>query len=128
LGLAQGRGAPYGIEGFLGGIVDKPARWGGFEIRFYRDFADCTATWTKNLPIEERHMENDLKKLDIDNLPLPKLVEELRRAAKNCQCEGTRETVFVSRGRDNVVPCLACEPIYQVLEPLQTALKLLRPE
>ena len=71
-------------------------------------------------------MEDAFKNLDIDNLPLPKLVEELRRAAKNCQCEGTRETVFISRGRDNIVPCLACEPIYQVLEPLEKALKLLR--
>lgn len=71
-------------------------------------------------------MENELKQFDIDNLPLPKLVEALRQAAKNCQCEGTRETVFVSRGRDNVVNCLACEPIYQVLEPLEAALKILR--
>jgi hypothetical protein len=71
-------------------------------------------------------VEDALKKLDIDNLPLPKLVEELRQAAKNCQCEGTRETVFTSRGRDNIVPCLTCEPIYQVLEPLEAALKLLR--
>ncbi|MFZ5450238.1 MAG: hypothetical protein ACOZFS_16535 [Thermodesulfobacteriota bacterium] len=68
----------------------------------------------------------ELKKLNIDNLPLPKLVEELRLMAKNCQCEGTRETVFTSRGRDNIVPCLACEPIYKVLEPLEAALKLLR--
>ena len=71
-------------------------------------------------------MEDAFKQLDIDNLPLPRLVEELRRAAKNCQCEGTRETVFVSRGRDNVVNCLTCEPIYQILEPLEAALKLLR--
>ena len=71
-------------------------------------------------------MENELKQFDIDNLPLPKLVEALRQAAKNCQCEGTRETVFVSRGRDNIVNCLACEPIYKVLEPLEEALKLLR--
>jgi hypothetical protein len=71
-------------------------------------------------------MEDAFKNLDIDNLPLPKLVEELHQAAKNCQCEGTRETVFVSRGRDNIVPCLACEPIYQVLEPLEAALKVLR--
>jgi hypothetical protein len=68
----------------------------------------------------------EFKQLDIDNLPLPRLVEELRRIAKNCQCEGTRETVFVSRGRDNVVNCLTCEPIYQALEPLEAALKLLR--
>lgn len=73
-------------------------------------------------------MENALKQLDIDHLPLPRLVEELRRTAKNCQCEGTRETVFVSRGRDNIVPCLACDPIYQVLEPLEAVLKLLRAE
>jgi hypothetical protein len=71
-------------------------------------------------------MENELKKLDINNLPLPKLVEELRQVAMNCQCEGTRETVFTARGRDNIVNCLACEPIYQVLEPLEAALKLLR--
>jgi hypothetical protein len=71
-------------------------------------------------------MENELKKLDIDNLPLPKLVEELRQTAQNCQCEGTRETIFTARGRDNIVNCLACEPIYQVLEPLEAALKLLR--
>ena len=68
----------------------------------------------------------ELKQLDIDNLPLPKLVEALRQTAKNCQCEGTRETIFTARGRDNIVPCLACEPIYQVLEPLEAALKLLR--
>ncbi len=71
-------------------------------------------------------MEDAFKNLDIDNLPLPKLVEELRRVAKNCHCEGTRETVFVSRGRDNIVPCLACDPIYQVLAPLEAALKVLR--
>ncbi len=68
----------------------------------------------------------ELKHLDIDNLPLPKLVEELRRAAQNCQCEGTRETIFTSRGRDNIVPCLRCEPIYEILEPLEKALKLLK--
>lgn len=73
-------------------------------------------------------MENALKKLDIDNLPLPKLVEELRRTAKNCQCEGTRETTFTARGRDNVVNCLACEPIYNVLEPLEKALAILHKE
>ncbi len=71
-------------------------------------------------------MENELKQLDIDNLPLPKLVEALRQAAKNCQCEGTRETVFTARGRDNIVNCLACEPIYNILEPLEKTLKLLR--
>lgn len=71
-------------------------------------------------------MEDAFKQLDIDNLPLPRLVAELRLAANRCQCEGTRETIFTARGRDNVVPCLACEPIYQVLEPLEAALKILR--
>ena len=72
-------------------------------------------------------MENELKNLDIDNLPLPRLVEELRLAAKSCQCEGTREAIFTARGRDNIVNCLACEPIYDVLELLEKALKILQP-
>lgn len=72
-------------------------------------------------------MENEQKNLDIDNLPLPKLVEALRQAAKGCQCEGTRESVFTARGRDNVVNCLACEPIYDALALLEKALKILRP-
>ena len=71
-------------------------------------------------------MENELKKLDIDNLPLPRLVEELRQAAKRCTCEGTRETIFTARGRDNIVPCLECEPLYQALEPLEKALAVLK--
>jgi hypothetical protein len=73
-------------------------------------------------------MENELKQLDIDNLPLPKLVEKLRLAAKDCACEGTREAVFTARGRDNIVPCLACEPIYNALEPLEKALEILQKE
>jgi len=72
-------------------------------------------------------MENELKNLDIDKLPLPKLMEALRQAAKGCQCDGTRETVFTARGRDNVVNCLACEPIYDALELLEKALKILQP-
>ena len=71
-------------------------------------------------------MENQLKQLDIDNLPLPKLMEALRQAAKSCQCEGTRETIFSARGRDNVVNCLACEPIYNVLELFEKALAILQ--
>jgi hypothetical protein len=73
-------------------------------------------------------MENALKELDLDNLPLPKLVEALRQAAQDCTCGGTRETVFTSRGRDNIVPCLECEPIYQVLESLERALEILEKE
>jgi hypothetical protein len=72
-------------------------------------------------------MENELKNLDIDNLPLPKLMEALRQAAKGCQCEGTRETVFTARGRDNVVNCLTCEPVYDALDLLEKALKILQP-
>ncbi len=71
-------------------------------------------------------MQDAFKNLDIDNLPLPKLVAALHQAANNCQCEGTRETIFTARGRDNIVPCLACEPIYKVLEPLEKALRVLR--
>jgi hypothetical protein len=71
-------------------------------------------------------MENALKNLDIDKLPLPKLVEALRQAAKGCECEGTREAIFTARGRDNIVNCLACEPIYEVLEPLEKALEILQ--
>ncbi len=71
-------------------------------------------------------MGKELKNMDIDNLPLPRLVEELRQAAKDCQCEGTRETVFTARGRDNIVNCLACEPIYEVLELLEKALEILK--
>jgi hypothetical protein len=75
---------------------------------------------------QERLMENELKNLDIDNLSLPGLVEELHLAANRCTCEGTRERVFTSRGRDNIVPCLECEPIYQALEPLEKALAILQ--
>ena len=73
-------------------------------------------------------MENVLKNLDIDNLSLPSLVEELRLAAKSCTCEGTRERVFTSRGRDNIVPCLECDAIYQALELLEKALELIKKE
>ena len=71
-------------------------------------------------------MESELKDLDIDNLSLPQLVVELRLAAGRCKCEGTREVVFTSRGRDNLVPCYECEPIYKVLELLEAALEFLR--
>ena len=65
--------------------------------------------------------------MDINKLTLPQLVAELKQAAAKCpKCEGTRETVFVSRGRDNVVNCLECEPIHQALEHLEAAAKLLK--
>jgi len=64
--------------------------------------------------------------LDIDNLTLPQLIAAVRQAAQHCQCEGTRETVFTARGRDNIVPCLQCEPHYQTLGHLEAALEMLR--
>jgi uncharacterized Zn finger protein len=65
--------------------------------------------------------------MNIDYAPLTKLIADLQLAAKNCsKCEGTRETVFTARGRDNVVNCLDCEPIYDALQHLEAALKLLK--
>ncbi len=65
--------------------------------------------------------------MDIDKLTLPQLVADLKQAAANCpKCEGTRETVFTARGRDNVVNCLECEPIHDALAHLEAAMKLLQ--
>ncbi len=65
--------------------------------------------------------------MKIAKLTLPELVAELKRAAENCpRCEGSRETIFTARGRDNIVPCLECEPIYVALEHLEKAMKLLK--
>jgi hypothetical protein len=72
-------------------------------------------------------MEIRRKTMNIDNLTLPNLVAELKQAGKNCpRCEGTRETVFTARGRDNVVNCLECEPIHNALQHLEAAQKLLK--
>ena len=65
--------------------------------------------------------------MDIDQLALPQLLAHLKQAAAKCpKCEGTRETVFTARGRDNVVNCLECEPIYDALQHLEAAAKLLK--
>ena len=65
--------------------------------------------------------------MHIDNLTLPQLVADLKVAAGKCpQCEGTRETVFTARGRDNIVNCLECEPIHDALQHLEAAAKLLK--
>ena len=65
--------------------------------------------------------------MDIDKLTLPQLVADLKQAAANCpKCEGTRETVFTARGRDNVVNCLECEPLHDALAHLEAAAKLLQ--
>ncbi|MGA8571101.1 MAG: hypothetical protein ACLP7A_01500 [Desulfobaccales bacterium] len=65
--------------------------------------------------------------MDIDYLTLSKLVKELQLAAENCpKCAGTRETVFTSRGRDNIVNCLECEPVHHLLATLEAALEYLK--
>lgn len=65
--------------------------------------------------------------MDLDKLTLPQLVADLKQAAANCpKCEGTRETVFTARGRDNIVNCLECEPIHDALAHLEAAKKLLK--
>ncbi len=66
-------------------------------------------------------------KVNVDDAVLARFVEEVRQAAAQCpKCEGTRETVFTSRGRDNIVPCLECDNVHQALTHLEAALALLR--
>jgi hypothetical protein len=65
--------------------------------------------------------------MDIDDLILSRLAYELHRAAENCpKCQGAREHSFFSRGRENIVNCLQCEPIYKLLESLEAALEILK--
>jgi len=63
-------------------------------------------------------MENELKNLDIDKLPCPSWWRHCARPPKAASARdpGSRLT---ARGRDNVVNCLACEPIYDALEALE---------
>jgi uncharacterized Zn finger protein len=64
---------------------------------------------------------------NVEAANLVKLVEEIRSAAQQCpKCEGTRETIFTARGRDNIVNCLECENLHQALEHLEKAVKLLQ--
>jgi len=66
-------------------------------------------------------------KVNVDDAVLAEMVEEVRQAAAQCpKCEGTRETVFTARGRDNIVNCLECENIHEALAHLEAALALLR--
>ncbi len=66
-------------------------------------------------------------KADLDKSILGRLVAELKLAADNCpQCEGAREYTFTSRGRDNVVNCVRCEPVYKLLETFEPILELIR--
>ncbi len=65
--------------------------------------------------------------MDVKDLTLSKLAAELRLAAERCpKCEGAREHPFISRGRENIVNCLQCAPIYTLLEPLEAALEILK--
>ncbi len=65
--------------------------------------------------------------MDIDSLTIAKLAQDLRLAAENCpRCAGSKETVFTSRGRDNLVPCLECEPLHGLLATLDLALEILK--
>lgn len=64
---------------------------------------------------------------NMENCTLAHLVCELRVVADNCpKCKGAREHPFLYRGRENIVPCVRCEPIYKILEPLERALEILR--
>jgi hypothetical protein len=63
----------------------------------------------------------------IENMVLFKLHQELRQAVESCpNCQGNREYSFTSRGRDNIVNCTRCEPVFKFMEPLEVALELLR--
>ena len=58
-----------------------------------------------------------------------KLNQELQEAANKCpNCQGAREYTFTSRGRDNMVPCVRCEPIYKLMESLELAIEMIRDE
>ena len=77
--------------------------------------------------MSETPLSFDDFKANLDQSTLGRLVGELRLAAANCsQCEGTREYTFTSRGRDNVVNCVRCEPVYKLLENLEPILELIR--
>lgn len=66
---------------------------------------------------------------NLEGSVLFKLHQELREAAEKCpNCQGAREYIFLSRGRENMVPCVRCEPIYKLLEPLEVALEMIRNE
>ncbi len=58
---------------------------------------------------------------------IARLYREFRLAADNCpNCQGAREYEFTSRGRDNIVPCVRCEPLYKLFEPLECALEIIK--
>jgi hypothetical protein len=65
----------------------------------------------------------------LENSILFKLHQELQEAANKCpNCQGEREYTFTSRGRNNMVACVRCEPIYKLMEPLELAIEMIRDE
>lgn len=75
------------------------------------------------------HTHEELHKLSRENLLVVRLRNELLWVAQQCpNCHGEREYAFASRGRDNIVPCVRCEPVYKMLEPLDAVLGVLPEE
>jgi hypothetical protein len=71
----------------------------------------------------------ELKKISLDHAVTGRLVAELRRVARRCpKCRGAREWTYTYRGRDNLVPCVRCEAVYKLLEPLEVAWELFQEE
>ncbi len=69
----------------------------------------------------------ELQEFSREHLTLSRLVADLKGAAARCpNCRGSREWTYTYRGRDNLVPCVRCEAIYQILEPLEVALEMWR--
>lgn len=68
----------------------------------------------------------ELLKLSRENSLTFRLKEDLQRLAEECpNCRGKREYNFLYRGKENIVPCVRCEPVYKLLQPLQEALGML---
>jgi len=71
----------------------------------------------------------ELKMIDNENSILARLRAELRQAAEKCpNCQGAREYVFLSRGRENIVNCVRCEAIHKLLEPIEVAWEIFNEE
>lgn len=69
----------------------------------------------------------ELQQLSREHLTLGKLVADLQGAALRCpNCKGSREWVHTYRGRENLVPCVRCEAIHKILEPLEVAPEMWR--
>jgi hypothetical protein len=71
----------------------------------------------------------ELHEISRENLTLGRLIADLKGAALRCpNCRGSREWTYTYRGRDNLVPCVRCEAIYQLLTPLEAAWEMWRGE